>query len=348
MTSQYIGHLENGHKRPTGVLVDALANTLGFEESFFYGEPVEEFRDEECHFRRRTTTPVGVRTRVLAHGSLFGALVSYLDASVEMPPENVPTVRFGTPEEIERAAERCRLVWGLGVDLPIKNLTRAVERAGVVVTRFEDPACSKVDAFSRAGRRNVVVLNADKKSPARSRFDLAHECGHLVGHHGITTGDTETERQADRFAGALLLPRAGFVREFPRSSRIEWSALFSLKERWGVSVSAIVRRAYELRLLPATQYQAAYKHMAYRGWLKNEPGEVPIEEPELVLLCVRELEKAFGVSSSDVARHLGWSAETFEVVAGVRVPTRDPGAGPPGKLISLGQERLRRAASGSI
>src|SRR5690554_3492402 len=99
VTSQYIGHLENGHKRPTGVLVDALANTLGFEESFFYGEPVEEFRDEECHFRRRTTTPVGVRTRVLAHGSLFGALVSYLDASVEMPPENVPTVRFGTPEE---------------------------------------------------------------------------------------------------------------------------------------------------------------------------------------------------------------------------------------------------------
>lgn len=323
VTHQYVGYLETGHKLPTELNVEAIADATGFDVAFFYAPLVEEFRDEECHFRRRTTTPVSVRTRVLAHGTLFGMLVSYIDDVLSLPEDTVPTVRPKAVEEVERAAERCRMQWGLGRDLPIKNLTRAVERAGVVVTRFEGYS-TKIDAFSRGGKRNVVILNTEKDSPSRTRFDLAHETGHLVMHGGLTTGDADTEKEADRFASALLLPRAGYVREFPRGQRIDWPALFRLKTRWGASVGAQVRRAYDLRLIDAAQYQRGYKYIAAQGWLKGEPGEPAPEASELVPLSLSEIQKHYGTSPLDVCDRLRWRPAVFERVAGVTLPPQPP------------------------
>jgi putative SOS response-associated peptidase YedK len=65
-------------------------------------------------------------------------------------PEVIPQVRASNQEEIERAAERCRMHWGLGLDVPIKNVVRVMERAGVAITRCPGIG-EKVDAFSRFG-----------------------------------------------------------------------------------------------------------------------------------------------------------------------------------------------------
>lgn len=324
VTHQYVGYLETGYKTPTALNVEAIAAATGFNVRFFHLPLVDEFRDEECHFRRRTTTPVSVRTRVLAHGTLFGALVSYIDTVLSLPAHDIPSnAESSSAESIERATEAVRDRWGLGRDVPIKNLTRAVERAGVVVTRFE--GCSaKVDAFSRSGKRHIIILNTEKQSTSRSRFDLAHECGHLVLHGGRTTGDVDTEKEADRFASALLLPRSGFAREFPRGYRLDWTALFQLKKRWGVSVSAQIRRAYDLRMIDAAQYQRAYKYIAARGWLKGEPEEPELEQPELVQLSLAALATHYSVGPRDVCDRLGWQERVFERVACMAVPTDPP------------------------
>lgn len=321
VSHQFIGYLETGAKLPTEILVAALAEACGFESTFFFGPTLNEFRDEECHFRRRQTTPVSVRTRVLAHGTLFGQLIDHIDGLITLPKTRVPEQRADDREAIERAAEECRQAWGLGRDVPIKSVTRALENAGVVVTRFEGSA-EKVDAFSRAGRRNIVVLNTDKGSPSRSRFDLSHECGHLVMHGGLET-DTDLEKQADQFASAFLMPRAGFVREFPRSSKIDWPSMFRLKARWKVSLAALVRRAYDLRLIDAMQYQRGYKYIASKGWLKGEPEEFEAETPEIVPLAVAALEQK-GHSAHAMRRDLGWSLETFIRVSGVEVEPEQP------------------------
>src|SRR5258708_40375904 len=92
---------------------------------------------------------------------------------------------------------------------------RVLEHAGVIVTRLDE--ASKLDAFSRKGRAGgvtVVVLNTAKGSTSRTRFDMAHELGHLVMHSKPTLELADREKQADRFAAAFLLPRRGFAREF--------------------------------------------------------------------------------------------------------------------------------------
>ncbi len=344
-THQYIGYLEAGHKLPTDVLVDAIAQECGFAPGFLFGEHVEEFRDEDCHFRRRASTPVSVRTRVLAHGTLFAMLVSYLDEALSLPEDDVPTLNrpVESREDIERAAEACREHWKLGKDVPIKNLTRAVERAGVVVTRFEGSS-TKIDAFSRSGKRSIIVLNTEKDSPSRTRFDLAHETGHLVMHGGRITGDGDTEAQADQFASALLMPRAGFAREFPRGPRIDWPLLFQLKKRWGASVGAIVRRAYDLRLIDAATYQRTYKFMAAQSWLRGEPEELDDEQPEVVPMALKQLEKHLGATPLDVCKALHWTAETFRLVTGVTVPDYEPIAADHAGVVQLALIRAEQAS----
>lgn len=342
VTHQYVANLEAGHKTPTDVLVQALGNVCGFAPHFFFAAPADEFRDEDCHFRRRASTPVSVRSRVLAHGTLFGMLVAYIDEALSLPQDDVPSVRVVSREGIERAAEACRERWGLGKAVPIKNLTRAIERAGVVVTRF-DGLSTKVDAFSRGGRRSVIVLNTEKDCPSRTRFDLAHELGHLVMHGGIITGDGDTESEADQFASALLMPRAGFAAEFPRAARLDWPRLFQLKQRWGVSVAALVRRAFDLRLIDALTYQRGYKYMAAQGWRRGEPQEIAPEQPEMVTVALGQLEKHLSATPLDVCHALRWTPKTFEKVSGVRVDDGGLPAGAHDGVVQLALIRAERA-----
>jgi len=79
-------------------------------------------------------------------------------------------------------------------------------------------------------------------------FDVAHELGHMVMHRGIRTGNIETEREADVFADAFLMPGGAFGREF-QALPFSWDHVFRLKKRWSASAAAIVKRAYDLNLL---------------------------------------------------------------------------------------------------
>ncbi|MGO8957896.1 MAG: ImmA/IrrE family metallo-endopeptidase [Streptosporangiaceae bacterium] len=78
-----------------------------------------------------------------------------------------------------------------------------------------------VDAFSLPFHdRPVIVLGADKNDRARSRFDGAHELGHLVVHGDQVWGVKEVERQAHAFAAAFLMPAEDIRDELP--DRADW------------------------------------------------------------------------------------------------------------------------------
>jgi Zn-dependent peptidase ImmA (M78 family)/DNA-binding XRE family transcriptional regulator len=315
---QFINAMETGRKRPNEILAVALGNALGFEPRFFYGSALVQFKDNECHFRRRKTTLISTRAQVLAYGTLFGQFFSFAREHEIIPPhDNFPTLKANSKDEIEKAAEHCRTLWELGLDVPITNMARVVEGAGAPIAAF-DGAAIKVDAFSRVGNPNFVVIN--KKAASRCRFDLGHECGHLVLHRGTITGTPESEAQADAFAAALLLPRQALYREFPRNTHLGiWERLFQLKTRWRVSLGALIRRAAELGLIDRISHQRLYRELSARGWIKSEPHEFDHEQPEIVPLVLKEFERSYKMERSDVARGLGWKPQTFLRVTGLPV-----------------------------
>ena len=110
---------------------------------------------------------------------------------VDFPEVNLPQRAFLDPEQIsdadiEAAAEECRALWQLGRG-PIQNLALAAESAGIIVVREETEvtAIEGLSSWSEVLGRPIVLLSSDKANGFRSRFDLAHEIGHLILHKHI-------------------------------------------------------------------------------------------------------------------------------------------------------------------
>ena len=286
-TRQYLHQLETGSKQPTSEMQAAIAVELGVLPEFFELTGNSHVRPEQIHFRKQLTTPVSVSTQVVARGTMIDRLAYKLDEQFKLPRVNFPDFPASSLDEAERAAIAAREYWGLGADTPIISMMRVVENAGAIVTHFEGLS-ERVDALSMDRRRPIVVRGDAKASLCRQRFDLAHEAGHLIMHRGVETGDRKTEEQAHRFASAFLLPASAVFREFPRSYRLDWAAIFQMKLRWKVAARAIIRRAYDLGVINASQYRTGNIQLVKTGQSKEEKydREMPLESPELLSFAI--------------------------------------------------------------
>jgi Zn-dependent peptidase ImmA (M78 family)/transcriptional regulator with XRE-family HTH domain len=344
---------ERGQTDPKGIALDALCAALHVDQGFFFVDgKVDEFQEPETNFRSLAKTPDRLRKKVLAHATLFGTLLELLTTRIRLPRFRLPTIQALTRDELERAAERCRIEWGVGTDAPIHNVMHMIESAGVVVTILDAALSKMVDAFSRYGRTNLVVLNPAKGSATRARFDLAHEAAHGVLHSkGLPVELELREEQANYFASAVLLPHKAFAREFwaGRHSR-SWEHLFELKQRWGASIPAIVSRSYHLGLMDAAEYRRRYKQMSQKGWLRGqEPSEPHSESPQLFSLMMQRYQSETRKSTLAIAEELNWTPGLFRQVTGLEATEDTGGDGQHADATSVAsfeEYRLRKMSAG--
>lgn len=226
-----------------------------------------------------------------------------------------------TLDHVEFAAKKLREVWGLG-ELPIKNLVRTAEKAGIVVSSY-DLNVPQLDAVSTYyGNVPYVLLNTFKQSGSRGRFDLAHEIGHLLLHRNVSAKDLEgkagqaiykrLEEQAHWFAGALLLPANRFANDL-------WAPTFKcfedMKAKWKVSIQAMMHRALDLQLLTETQYNWLNIAVSKRNARAVEPLDDLILREKIRLLpkCFERYEEEFGKSGViDLLEKVPFSDELLE------------------------------------
>jgi Zn-dependent peptidase ImmA (M78 family)/transcriptional regulator with XRE-family HTH domain len=294
LSAAAVSQFEGGSAKPRASTLAEIALRLGLPVRFFAstGRPLPVLPADQTFFRSLRRTSQIDRERATAHAVLLLELVRVVESKVTLPAYDVPadlTVSGGESlEEVEGVADRLRGLWGLGCD-PIPNAVRLLERHGVVVARL--PLLSgDVDAFSSTlTARPVVILGADKGVRERSRRDALHELGHLILHHvDPEAASAVLERQAERFASAMLVPADAFREEWPAGRRIEWPKLVALKGRWGMSMGALLYRARELGLITPTNYESGIKYMSRRGWRVREPGAAsPPEEPKLLGDAIR-------------------------------------------------------------
>lgn len=316
---QYISNIEKGRREPRLELVEAFGAVLGFEPTFFLQDLVDPFKAQQCSFRKKSSTPQYEADHVLAWGTLLAELYTHLRAEVELPEVDVPSYSVESEDDAERAAEKARMYWGLGLHGPIGQVGRVIERSGVPLF-FIDTPDEQIDAFARWGPTPSVLANRAKGSSSRLRFDLAHEAGHLIMHRQEMTPNTERERQANRFASAFLMPRTGFTQHFRTVGGKSWAHLLELKKQWKVSLGAIVRRAKDLRLIDDAEYVRRNQYIRAKGWHKGEPAEPEEEKPELLSLALGTLQRNLGRPFSDIAEELGWTPETFAAITGHVTP----------------------------
>jgi Zn-dependent peptidase ImmA (M78 family) len=170
-------------------------------------------------------------------------------------------------------------VLGVG-ELSISNLIHLLEANGVRVFSLAEN-CVEVDAFSFWMDNKPFVLLNTMKTPERSRFDAAHELGHLVLHKHSTNNGRQAEQDADRFASAFLMPERSVLASVPRMPSLD--LLISLKKNWKVSLAALVRRTFDVGLSTEWHYRQLSIELARRGYRTGEPQGMEEREKSLVL-----------------------------------------------------------------
>lgn len=312
VSGAYISQLERDERRPSFEVLEAFGCTLGFRPDFFCRRLLDEFSEEDCHFRKLSRTSAKQKGRALARGTLLTELMAQVENFVPLPNINVPEfVGRRTIDEIEKAAQRCRSAWGIPPGAPIRRVTRVAEHAGVFVVRLDERS-KDVDAFSRWGSRPVIVLNSARGSSSRDRLNLAHELGHLVLHRRGGPDHKQKETDAFRFGQALLFPQRPFTRQFWSAVQAGVEGLRLLKREWGLSIAALIYRAKDLGLIDAAEYRRLNRARGIRGWVTSEPDEPPAEEPEMLLKALEATNEA----PSALAHQLDWTLETLSRVTG--------------------------------
>ena len=313
-TASAISQFESGRARPDIKTLAKLALAIGVPREFFAARPgSRRIHLEECHFRSLRSASQRDRRQLLALGSLLCEVVSHLEQYVDFPVEQITDVSatVSSTEEIEELAISIRRAWNLGLG-PVSHMLDLLEGKGVLVLPVAEE-CRKVDAFSvwHEGRPCVFVLLKNDQ-PTEMRWKAAHELGHLVMHADVTPGLKQLERQAERFAAALLLPRESFLPECPR--RLDWPRLVELKKRWKVSLATLLYRAHELGNLSDASYRRGFVYLNQTNQRRNEQHEPPMESPSMLgqaLDAVRD-----ELSTEALAATVGIKLDELKLLAG--------------------------------
>lgn len=288
---------EAGEMLPQRDTLEQIARVLEFPMAFFSGPDLEEIPTEAASFRSMARMTASQKHSAQASGSLALALHDWISQRFKLPATDVP--RVGPGVDAETAAEVVRAEWGLG-EQPVPNLVHLLEAHGVRVFSLTQE-CREVDAFSLWLRQPFVFLNT-QKSAEHSRFDAAHELGHLVmhGHHEIPQGK-EIEREANQFASAFLMPAAGVLATAPRTPSV--SDLIRAKKPWRVSVSALAYRLHQLHALSDWRYRRLAVEISQHGYRTREPEPIARETSQILNKVFTALRKE-ATSKADVARGL--------------------------------------------
>ena len=279
-------------------------------------------------FRSNASAHVAARAMLAARLEWTQDVATALMEYVDYPDVNLTSRDYTEPEQItnediEKAACECRDLWRLGRSA-IQDLALAVEGAGVILVR-EETGVAQIEglsAWSEVLGRPLIFLSADKDNGYRSRFDLAHEIGHLVLHRHIqrTTDSARhklMEQQAHRFAGAFLLPAETFASEVRVPPTLD--DLLLLKRRWGVSAAAIIMRLKALEMLDEDGALMLFKRRSARWGAKSEPGDEDRrpEQPRLLRRTIDLLVEEKVMPLEAIPRHIGLAAGDVEALAGL-------------------------------
>ena len=289
-----ISHYERNQRSPDGDLITRLCHILGVPEAFFYTRS-ESTDDDTVFYRSLASATKTDRKRAVRRYGWLKLVTSYLRGFVRFPMVNLPgydvTGRLADLEddEIGIYAAQTREFWGLGKG-PISDVMLLLENNGVIVSKavFGTKSMDAYSSFDSASATPYVTIAYDKNSAVRSRFDMAHELGHLVLHReldhrvvGNPVHHKVIESQANAFAAEFLMPSDSFAADL---RVISLDALKGLKRRWGVSIGAMLHRLPDLGWVTAEQSARFWMNYSRRGWRSGEPldDEIEPESPRLL------------------------------------------------------------------
>lgn len=326
VSKQLVSQYETGKTSPSMGKLNEISKILKYETSFFYKPiPNNESASSIVFFRSKKTAKVKSKNAAKEKMEIFREIIIYLENFVNLPEPNLPKEVYENDDliplsmdEIENYAMALRNAWGLGSG-PIDNLMVEVQKNGIYVSKIS-LKLEKIDAFSVwMNNKPYIFLNDDKNTNARIRFDIAHELGHLLMHADYYTNEDfekspikeKLEIEANRFAGALLMPKQSFEKDVFSSSIDHF---IQLKYKWKSSIASMIYRCEELGLLSNNQIKYLKDQMTKRSYWRKEPldNEMPVEKPFMCKQAIHLLLDNNILTPTQIIEDIGCYAEEIE------------------------------------
>ncbi|MBN8837677.1 MAG: ImmA/IrrE family metallo-endopeptidase [Sphingobacteriia bacterium] len=256
LSKQALSRLETGEVKPDSKTISILSKVLNVGADYFFRQHSVSLDD--IKFRKLKSLPAKELDKITAQTVDF--LERYLELEdilgVDSPLNfSLKLKKVETFGEVEKAAEELREKWKLGTD-PLPNIIEMLEENGIKVFIIDaDTSFSGMSTIVK-NKIPVIVLNISQSIPqTRIRFTALHELAHLylkLDH----LDEKIYEKFCDVFAGAFLLPGKkleAFLGN--KRSKILTNELIMIASQYGISMAAIMYRAFSLEIISASYHK---------------------------------------------------------------------------------------------
>ncbi|MCK4766401.1 MAG: ImmA/IrrE family metallo-endopeptidase [Candidatus Aminicenantes bacterium] len=309
---QSIGKYEKGIMLPSSENLIALAETLKVPVDYFFKQKM--IRLESLAFRKKAKLKnkdyhsIVEKTRDFIERYLEIEALLNIRSSFSNPlPDNF----IVSKEDIERAVVELRKNWQVGIFSPIHKVIELLERNYIKIIELE--VSRDFDGLSTVIQDIPVIVINKNFDNVRKRFTALHELAHLIFRFDSKLDPREIEKMCHYFAGAFLMPKEIFVKDFSGSrSMISLFELVKIKENYGISIQALMARAKDLHIITANRYKDFCIKFGKSGYRKSEPGNYPVNEysNRFELLIYRALSEEI-ISFSKASSLSGKSIDTL-------------------------------------
>jgi len=214
---QTVSALEKGDRRAKPNELAALIDHFGLDDDYFT-DPFRLVGEGQFSWRQSGCAPAALNTYRDRAGKWL-ALYRALSSAEDRPgPRERLSLRLSEHSTYEMAAgegERLTITCNMG-EVPARELPRVMEQDFGILVLMVDMDDQMSGAACRLPEMDAVLVNR-RENPGRRNFDLAHEFFHLltwdtmppkpVEEAGERSRSSRTEKLADNFAAALLMPR---------------------------------------------------------------------------------------------------------------------------------------------
>ena len=292
-----------------------LSRVLGFPKDFFFLSEQRFSYGSSSVFTRTRQLKASERRKVSGLVNVLRIharrMLDHIDVHQSRSLPRLSVDDYGTPTACARAL---RAAWGCP-NGPIRNLTRLLEGAGVLVIEC-DFGGVPMDATCIQLAELPPMIFVDKGVPGdRWRFTLAHELAHLV-MHDIPRPTMEDE--ADEFASEFLVPSDEIAPDLTRVNASKLQTYVPLKEYWGVSIAMLVMKAFALGKIDENQKKWLYIQMNKLGIRRAEPAPISKEQTSLFPSMVEHFFTELGFNDEEFANAILFSPESLGELYAVR------------------------------
>jgi Zn-dependent peptidase ImmA (M78 family)/DNA-binding XRE family transcriptional regulator len=283
VTKQAISKYEKGLMMPdASTTLIALSHALAVPVDYFFRTVSRE--PLELYYRKRAS--VGAKAKNTLEEKVRDKLERYQELEELLGTRSkfqIPSgeLDLSAADGARASAMAVRRSWGVGPEQPVASVTRLCEDKGLRLVRLE--GIPGFDGMAGYFTGCPFVAIASDMPNDRIRFILLHELAHILGWRKGQGQIGHNEKACHAFASEFLLPEEVLRRELSERVRhsIAFPELLQLKEKFGISMQAILFRANAAGILTDSGYRAILREFGARGWRKDEPGSVPGTEKPL-------------------------------------------------------------------